>query len=677
MKSYKIFYPLLALILFVSCSIVSAQQADPLNVNRDFSVKPGTDFFKYANGTWFKNNPIPASETTNGLWDLISDTVNAQIKRICELSAEDVNAPMGSNKQKIGDFYFSGMDTDNIEKLGMEPLKEDFDKINAITDIKSLLNVMAYLRKISVDPGFSFYLGQDEKNSEKYAINFGQGGLGLGEREYYLSTDEGNVTIRNQYVNHLTAMFKLMGNDDKTAAGNAAIVMKMETQFANDSRKMEDLRDPERNYNKMSVDKFNQLTPSVSWVEVIGNLGISNPDTVIVGQPEFFTGFEKSLKNFSIEEWKTYLRWNLINTYSDYLSKPFVDQNFEFYYKVLEGVPEQKPRWKKIVDQTNGSLGELIGQVYVAEYLPAGTKEKLLEIGNNIKAVYGERIKKLDWMSEATKKKALKKLSKVYMKVGYPDNWKDLSSIQIDRSSYAKNVKNVIEWRYNYRINKYGKPVDRTEWGMTPQTYNAYYSPTNNEICVPACNIIVPGFEGRLPDDAVLYGIIGGSTFGHEITHGFDDQGSKYDEFGNLNEWWTKEDRAKFTEKTKKIVEQFNQYKIADLNVNGENTQGENIADLGGVVMGIEAFKKTKQYKENIKIAGLTPMQRFFLGYAYAWMVDKRLESQKRQIMTDEHAPERFRVNGPLSNIDEFFQTFNIKEGEPMWRDEDERVVIW
>jgi putative endopeptidase len=676
MKSLKLFY-ILPLLIFFIFSIASAQQADPLQVNRDFSVKPGVDFFHYANGTWFKNNPIPASETTNGLWNLITDTINAQIKRICELSAEDTDAPIGSNKQKIGDFYFSGMDTVNIEKLGLEPLRADINKIEGITDVKSLLSVMAYLRKISVDPGFSFYLGQDEKNSEKYVINFGQGGLGLGEREYYVSTDEANVKIKNEYVKHLTAMFKLMGYDDNTAAGNAATVLKMETEFANNSRKMEDLRDPEHNYNKMSVAKFNQLTPSVSWVEVIGYLGIPNADTVNVGQPEFFTGFEKSLKNFSIEDWKTYLKWNLVNSYADYLSTPFVNQNFDFYYRTLEGVPEMRPRWKRIVDQTNGSLGELIGQVYVAEYIPAGTKEKLLEIGNNIKTVYGERIKKLDWMSDNTKKKALNKLSKVFMKVGYPDKWRDMSALQIDRSSYAGNIKHVIEWYYNYRISKYGKPVDRTEWGMTPQTYNAYYSPTNNEICVPACNIMVPGFEGRMPDDAVLYGIIGGSTFGHEITHGFDDQGSKYDEFGNLNEWWTKEDREKFTEKTKKIVEQFNQYKVEELHVNGENTQGENIADLGGVVMGLEAFQKTKQYKDNVKISGMTPTQRYFLAYAYAWMVNKRVEAQRRQIMTNEHAPEQFRVLGPLSNMVEFYDAFNVKEGQPMWRDEDDRVVIW
>lgn len=674
MKSFKILFLFL---IFASYSSILAQHIDPLSANRDFSVKPGTNFFLYANGTWFKNNPIPATETSNGLWQLITDTINAQIKRICLLASEDTNEPKGSNKQKIGDFYFSGMDTVIIEKLGLEPLKEDLNKIESVSDIKSLLEVMAYLRRMSVDPGFSFYIGQDAKNSEKYAIHFGQGGLGLGEREYYASNDEANVTIRKEYEKHIASMFKLMGYDEKTSVDNAAMILKMETQFALDSRKMEDLRDEEKNYNKMTVDKFNQLNPSFSWKEVIANLGINNPDSVIVGQPEFFSGFEKSLKNFSLDNWKTYLKWNLVNAYADYLSKPFVDQNFDFYYRTLEGVPEQRPRWKKIVDQTDGSLGELIGQVYVAEYLPAGTKEKLLEIGNNIKSIYAEHIKKLDWMSAETKKKALKKLAKVYMKVGYPDKWRDMSAIEIDRNSYLKNVKNVIEWRYNYHISKYGKPVDRTEWGMTPQTYNAYYSPANNEICVPACNIMVPGFDGQMPDDAVLYGIIGGSTFGHEITHGFDDQGSKYDEHGNLNEWWTKEDREKFEVKTKLIVEQFNQYKVDSMHVNGEYTQGENIADLGGVVMGLEAFKKTKQYKDNIKIAGLTPTQRYYLAYAYAWMVNKRIEAQKRQIMTNEHAPEQFRVLGPLSNQPEFFKAFNIKEGEPMWRDDDERIIIW
>ena len=360
------------------------------------------------------------------------------------------------------------------------------------------------------------------------------------------------------------------------------------------------------------------------------------------------------------------------------MSKDIEKQNFQFYSTVLSGVTKQKPRWKRVVEQTDSSLGELIGQVYVAEYLPKGTKEKLLEIGNNIRTVYADHIKKLDWMSEPTKLKALSKLQKIVMKVGYPDKWKDLSAISISKNSYCSNVIEVNKWYYNDMISKYGKPVDRNEWSMQPQTYNAYYNPSNNEIVVPACNIIVPGFEGRMPDDAVLYGIIGGSTFGHEITHGFDDQGSQYDENGNLNNWWTPEDLKKFQAKTKLIVAQFNKYEALPKKfVNGDATQGENIADLGGVVMGYEAFKKTNQFKTNQKIAKLTPDQRFFLSYGYAWMVNIKKEALANQLLTDVHAPAKYRINGPLSNIPEFYKTFNITEGSKMRLPENERVIIW
>lgn len=368
----------------------------------------------------------------------------------------------------------------------------------------------------------------------------------------------------------------------------------------------------------------------------------------------------------------------MINTYASHLNAAIEKQNFYFYSTVMNGVKVQKPRWKRIVEQTDGALGELIGQVYVKDYLPKGSKEKLLEIGNNIRDVYADHIKKLDWMSEETKKKALYKLSKIVMKVGYPDKWKDMSSVSINRNTYCANVMAVNIWSYNDMVKKFGKPVDRTEWGMFPQTYNAYYNPSNNEICVPACNILVPGFEGRMPDDAILYGIIGGSTFGHEITHGFDDQGSQYDDKGNLKDWWTAEDKAKFNQKTKAIVAQFNKFEpLKGKFVNGDATQGENIADLGGVVMGFEAFKKTAQYKNKEKISGFTPEQRYFLAYGYAWMVQAKDEYIARQIMSDVHSPAQFRINGPLMNIPEFYKAFNVKEGDKMFLPEKDRVVIW
>ena len=368
----------------------------------------------------------------------------------------------------------------------------------------------------------------------------------------------------------------------------------------------------------------------------------------------------------------------MINSYSSFLNKDIRDQNFKFFATVMGGVSQQKPRWESVVGQTDGALGDLIGQVYVAEYLPKGAKEKLMEIGTNIRNVFAEHIKKLDWMSAETKKKALHKLSTMIMKVGYPDKWKDLSKLKIDRKSYCANVMKANIWGYQEMINKYGKPVDRNAWDMQPHTYNAYYNASNNEIVVPACNIIVPGFEGRMPDDAILYSIIGGSTFGHEMTHGFDDQGCQYDEIGNLNNWWTKEDLKKFQSKTKLIVNQFNQFKVlGNKQVNGDATQGENIADLGGIVMGYEAFKKTTQFKSNRKISGLSPIRRFFLGYAYAWMVNINDESLANQIMTDVHAPAKFRINGPLSNMLEFYKEFAIKEGNKMFLAPSKRVVIW
>lgn len=675
MKNSRILVILVAASLnLISCNKKEVELSDPLVTNRDTLVNPADDFFKYANGGWFKNNPIPSTEQSNGIFRTIADTINNQIKQICEKSAQDESAEKGSNKQKIGDFYASGMDSITINKAGISPLKSEFAKIDAIKDVPSLVTSIAHLHTIGASPAFSFYLGQDDKISTKYALFLGQGGLGLGNRDYYFNTDEQTVKIRTEYVKHLQAMLKLIGQNEASATS----IMKLETDLAKASRKLEDLRDPIKNYNKMTVASLGKITPNINWNSIFPVLGVAKADSVIVGQPEFYKALNTFVKSYSIEDWKTYLKWDLVNSYAAYLNSDIEKQNFKFYSTVMNGVSKQKPRWKRVVGQTDNYLGELIGQVYVAEYLPKGSKEKLLEIGNNIRDVYADHIKKLDWMSEATKVKALKKLSKIVMKVGYPDKWKDMSSMKIDRKSYCGNVIQANIWSYKDMINKYGKPVDRTEWSMNPQTYNAYYNPSNNEIVVPACNIIVPGFEGRMPDDAILYGIIGGSTFGHEITHGFDDQGSQYDENGNLNNWWTPEDLKKFQAKTKLIVSQFNKYTVlGNKHINGEATQGENIADLGGVVMGYEAFKKTAQYKNNQKISNLSPDQRFFLAYGYAWMVNTKDEALASQIMTDVHAPAQFRINGPLSNIPEFYKTFNVKPGNKMYQPDSLRVVIW
>jgi putative endopeptidase len=669
----------LLLIAAVAASLVACSKKetpvgpDPLLVNRDTAVSPAKDFFSYANGGWFKKHPIPASDRSNGIFRTIQDTVNAQVKKICETSAAKTDAPKGSNEQKIGDFYASGMDTVAINKQGVKPLAPYFRKIDAIADAKDVVNTICYLQAQGIRSGFGFYVGQDDKISSKYAVMFAQGGLGLGNRDYYFNTDAEAVNIRAEYLKHLTAMLKL-GN----ITGSANDIMKLETELAKNSRKLEALRDPVQNYNKMGVAAFKAMVPNADWDAGLKELNVSKADSVIVGQPEFYAGLNSMLKSYPVEQWRAYLKWQTINNLANYLGKDVEQQDFHFYSTVMGGVSEQKPRWERVVNQTNGSLGELIGQVYVKGYLPEGTKEKLLEIGDNIKAVYADHIKKLDWMSADTKKKALVKLDKVIMKVGYPDKWKDLSSITISRKSYVDNVLAVHQWEFKDMTNKLGKPVDRNEWGMYPQTYNAYYNPSNNEIVVPACNIIVPGFEGRMPDDAILYGIIGGSTFGHEITHGFDDQGSQYDEKGNLNNWWTAEDRKKFEEKTGRIVKQFSKFEaLPGKFVNGDATQGENIADLGGVVMGYEAFKKTKQFKDNEKIGGFTPQQRYFLAYGYAWMVNIKKEALSQQIMTDVHAPAKFRINGPLANIPEFYEAFGVKPGDKMYQPDSLRVVIW
>ncbi len=678
MTKFNFLFALLLVITITSCSKKTTTQEDPIITHRDSTVNPADDFFMYANGNWFKQNPIPASERYNGIFRTIGDTINAQIKQICEKSAKMTDAPKGSNEQKIGDFYTAGMDTATIEKLGISPLTEEINKIKAVKDIPTLLASIAHLHSIGANPAFSIYVAQDDKISDKYAVFLSQGGLTLGNRDYYFNTDKETENIRNEYVKHIQAMAELAGYSKEIAQQNAAIIMKMETEMAQNSRKLEALRDPIKNYNKMSLEAFSATTPNIDWKEITTSIGLKNVDSLIVGQPEFYKALNQMVKSYSIENWKTYLEWQLLDGYAGYLNSAFEKQNFYFFSTVMSGVKEQKPRWKRIVEQTNSALGELIGQIYVKEYLPKGSKEKLLEIGNNIRDVYAERIKKLDWMSEETKKKALFKLSKIVMKVGYPDKWKDLSGISIDRKSYIDNIMAVNKWAVNDMVSKYGKPVDRTEWDMQPQTYNAYYNPSNNEICVPACNILVPGFEGRMPDDAILYSIIGGSTFGHEITHGFDDQGSQYDEKGNLNNWWTAEDLKKFQAKTKLIVDQYNEFEaLPGKFVNGDATQGENIADLGGIVMGYEAFKKTAQYKNKEIISGLSPEKRFFLGYAYAWMVNYKTESLAQQLLTDVHSPAKYRINGPLQNMPEFFEAFGIKPGSKMRRADDKIIVIW
>jgi len=642
----------------------------------DRSVDPRQDFFRYAVGKWLKNNPIPSNERSWGIGHVVREETYQRMLKINESAS--AKAQEDSSAQKIGDFWYTAMDTATIEKLGITPLKEEFERIDAITDKQDMLDVTAHLQYIGVGPLFGSYVFQDEMDSTRNALHLYQGGLGLPDRDYYFDQDERTTKIRNEYKKHLAKMFQLLGDAEEKAAQNADTVFQIETDLAKASRKLQDLRDPHANYNKMTVEELSTLAPSINWKDFLEKGHIRDLQTVIVGQPEFFKQVEQSLNHESIDNWKTYLRWNLINTYADKVSSDFDKQNFYFYGTVMNGTPEQRPRWKRMLDDEESYLGYALGQLYVKQYFSPETKQRYEKLTNEIFDAFRERIKKLDWMSEETKQQALKKLGAVIKKVGYPDKWRDYSNYEVDRSSYVMNCVRGNIWRSEFYIQKLYKPVDRTEWGMTPQTYNAYYNPSNNEIVLPAAAFILPGIPDEYVDDAIVYAYAGGSTIGHEITHGFDDQGRQFDDHGNLKEWWTKGDEQKFKERAQKIIQQFNGYvAVDDLHVNGEATQGENIADLGGIILGWEAFQKSPEYKSGKSIGGFTPAQRFFIGWALSWMNDIRPENLAVRVKTDVHSPSFLRTNGPISNLPEFYKAFNVKPGDKMYRADDVRVEIW
>lgn len=679
-------------ILLLFCSIVLFSQCkneqkntittiseirDAVTPNIDTSINPADDFFSFANGGWIKANPIPAAESSWGIGKVLQEDIYEKMKAVSEAAAANTTAPQGSNEQKIGDFWHTGMDSVTIEKQGIDPLKAEIDQINAIKDIAGLLEIVAECHTYQLNPLYSSFVYQDLKNSSKYAFYLYQGGLGLPDRDYYFNKDERNTTIRAAYKDYLKQIFSLLGDSEGVALGKAETVFRIETFLAQSHRKIEDLRDQYRNYNAMSIKDLQNLTPSVSWKSQFEKMGVKT-DSVIVGQPEFLRAMDASLSKFSIDDWKSYLKVQLLNAFSEKLSQKFDDAHFNFYGKTLEGKKEKKTRWKRILDAQENALGDALGQLFVKEFFPEKAKLRYSLMVENVKEAYAENIKKLDWMSAETKSKALDKLTKVSKKVGYPDKWKDFMTMQIDRSSYVRNVISAYKWWYQYNVSKLGKPVDRTEWDMTPQTYNAYYNPSNNEIVLPAAIFMIPGFKDAEIDDAVAYGYAAASTIGHEITHGFDDQGRQYDAVGNLVTWWSDEDSVKFTERTKMLIEQFNEYVAVDtMHVRGEATLGENIADLGGVVLGLKAFMKTEQYKKGEKIGNFTPLQRYFLGYALGWKSHQTPERLARQIMTDVHSPAFLRVNGPFVNIPEFYEAFNVQPHNKMWRDPSKRVTIW
>ncbi|WP_430388083.1 M13 family metallopeptidase [Dyella sp. 20L07] len=656
----------------------TATKPDVVAANVDTSVNPGDDFFEYANGAWLKSHPIPAEESAWGIGQVVQDDLYAKLRKISEAAAAQKNAPVGSDEQKVGDFWSIGMDQALANRLGVTPLKAELARIDAANDLNAVLDEAFALQPLGVDAFFDFGVAQDEKQSDVMAVHLGQGGLGLPERDYYFNNEQGVAKARVAYVEHLHRMFKLLGADDASAKASATQVMTFETALAKASRPLADLRDPLKNYNKMAPAELSaKYTPAIAWNTRLDAWKVSSP-TVIVGQPEFFGSLQTLLSKTPVPVLRDYLRVHLADAYASYLSEDFDNEHFDFYRRVLSGQTQQKPRWKRVLNTENQALGMILGRIYVKDYFPERSKERYNAMVEAIRTAYSERIDHLDWMSAATKAKAQAKLAAVTKKVGYPDKWKDYSALNIGRDSYAQNTMNAQRWAFNDMVSKFGKPVDRTEWDMTPQTYNAYYNPSNNEIVLPAAQFLIPGYTDDEVDDAVVYGYVAASTIGHEITHGFDDQGRQFDAKGNLSDWWTKQDAARFEQRANVMVKQFNAYEpLPGLHINGEASLGENIADFGGLMIGIDAFKKTDQYKKGEKIAGYTPMQRFFFGYALGWLSQQREALLRNALLADVHAPAKWRVNGPLSNIPDFYEAFGVKPGQPMWRPENQRVKIW
>jgi len=650
---------------------------DILAANLDRSVDPGQDFFDYANGGWLARNPIPASESGWGIGNLVDEELYIKLRTINEQAAQ-AHAPAGSDEQKVGDFWTTAMDEAKADRVGITPLNAELALIDAIKTVPEAIDVSFALRPVGMEAFCDVSVSQDEKQSDAMSVHLTQGGLGLPDRDFYFNPDKGIAHIREEYVAHLTRMLVLLGRPPADAQKAAKEVMKFETALAKNSRKLEELRDPEKNYHKMSPASLTaKQTPLINWDQRLAAMALL-PDLVIVGQPEFFTAMNRLLAKTPVPVLKDYLRLQLLEDYSEYLGKAWVDEDFSFTGKVLAGQEEQRPRWKRVLDAQGDAMGMVLGKVFVKEYFPPQTKLRYTTLVEAIRTAYRGRIDRLDWMSEATKAKAREKLAKVTAKVGYPDHWKDYSALVVGTNSYCENMLNSARWEFQDMISKYGKPVDRTEWEMTPQTYNAYYEPANNEIVLPAAMFTVPGKRDAELDDALVYGYAAASTIGHEITHGFDDEGRQFDPAGNLKDWWTPQDAARFQKRTKVLVEQFNAYEpLPGLHINGRASLGENLADYGGVLLGLDAFKKTEQYQKGEKIDGFTPIQRFFLGYAYSWMDQERVESLRNHLLSDVHSPAKWRVNGPLSNVPEFQAAFGVKPGHAMFRPPAEVVKVW
>jgi putative endopeptidase len=647
---------------------------DPSNM--DLTVKPGDDFFDYANGTWIKQNAIPAKETRWGSFNILHQENTDKLLSLLKEVSETPGLPQGSLKQRVGDLYASGMDSLDIEKLGYNPIKPDLARINQVADLNGVIGEIVYERTNGLgSPLFGFGVGQDSKHPAKNIVQFNQGGISLPDRDYYLKDDARTKKIQDAYRQYIITLFTLTGASQADAEKNAATIFNMEASLAKAQLSRVAMRDPNKTYNKFSVTDFDKSTPHLNWSKLMPLMKVNGQDTVLVAQPDFFKAADDLLASAPVADWKVYLKWNILKGSAGALSSPFVKANFE-YSSALSGQKAQTPRNERISGLVDASIGELLGQLYVEKYFTPAAKQYMVNLVNNLKETLGERIQHLDWMSDATKAKALKKLAAFTVKIGYPDKWQPYAGLIIERHDYAGNLRRISIWRYNYSTGQLGKPVDKTHWGMSPPTVNAYYNPTNNEIVFPAGILQFPFFDFGA-DDAVNYGGIG-AVIGHEMTHGFDDQGRQYDGDGTLRDWWTKDDADKFKSRADQVVTQYNAFTVLDtIHVNGKLTLGENLADLGGLNVAYAAFKKTKEGQSATKIDGFTPDQRFFLSWAQVWRGSQRPESAAQRILVDPHSPEQYRTNAPLTNIDAWYAAFNVQPGDKMYKKPEDRTKVW
>ena len=680
MRKRKMF-PFLAagIVALASCNtpqkeVVKIAAINPANM--DTTVAAGTDFYEYACGGWIKNNPLKPEYARFGTFDQLLENNQEQLRVLIEeLSATPHEA--GSVAGKIGALYAMGLDSTKLNADGVAPIKEELAAINALATKSDVSKMVATLHKEGMAPFFALFVDADEKNSAMNIVQLYQAGIGMGDRDYYLLEDEGSAKMRDAYRAYINKLFTLAGSSPEQADAAVDAVMKIEKAIAEISYGREDLRDSQKNYNKLAYEDFKQIESPLDWDVYFESMGLAGLKELDAKQINFYKDMNKALQNTTVDEQKYYLAFNLLSAAAPYLSDDFVDADFEFYGKVMSGKQEQQPRWKRSLNTVNGALGEAVGEMYVEKYFPASSKEKMLTLVGNLQTALSERINGLEWMSDTTKAKAQEKLAAFTGKIGYPDKWRDYSGLEIKDDSYWANVRRSNIFDMAYQLADVDKPVDKSRWHMNPQTVNAYYNPTTNEICFPAA-ILQPPFFNPDADDAVNYGAIG-VVIGHEMTHGFDDQGRNYDKDGNLIDWWTAEDAVRFKERADKLVDQYDQIIVIDtLHANGRFTLGENIADHGGLLVAHQAYLNSLKGKETpAPIDGFTNEQRFFLGYATLWGQNIRPEEIRRRTKIDPHSLGKWRVNAALRNIAPFYAAFDIKEGDPMFMAPADRVVIW